>query len=63
MKKYVIDTQALIMFMNGVKVISTAVDQILKKADAAGWSMHSTALPDRQANTGRDCDCGGGEIV
>jgi PIN domain nuclease of toxin-antitoxin system len=34
MKKYVIDTQALIMFMNGVKVISTAVDQILKKADA-----------------------------
>jgi predicted nucleic acid-binding protein len=34
MKKYVIDTQALIMFMNGVKVISTAVDQMLKKADA-----------------------------
>lgn len=34
MKKYVIDTQALVKFMNGVKVISTAVDQILKKADA-----------------------------
>ncbi|MBI5075108.1 MAG: PIN domain-containing protein [Nitrospirae bacterium] len=34
MKKYVIDTQALIKFMNGVKVISTAVDEILRKADA-----------------------------
>lgn len=34
MKKYVIDTQALIKFMNGVKVISTVVDEILRKTDA-----------------------------
>jgi len=34
MKKYVIDTQALIKFMNGVKVISTIVDEILRKTDA-----------------------------
>lgn len=29
-----IDTQALIKFMNGVKVISTVVDEILRKTDA-----------------------------
>lgn len=34
MNKYVIDTQALIKFLNGVKVINNTVDQILKKADA-----------------------------
>ena len=34
MKKYVIDTQALIKFMNGVKVINTAVDEILRKTDS-----------------------------
>ena len=34
MNKYVIDTQALIKFLNGVKVINNTIDQILKKADA-----------------------------
>lgn len=34
MKKYVIDTQALIKFLNGVKVINHAIDLILKRADA-----------------------------
>lgn len=34
MNKYVIDTQALIKFLNGVKVINNAIDLILKKADA-----------------------------
>jgi predicted nucleic acid-binding protein len=34
MNKYVIDTQALIKFMNGVKVISTSVDEILRKTDS-----------------------------
>lgn len=34
MKKYVIDTQALIKFLNGVKVINSAIDQILREADA-----------------------------
>jgi len=34
MNKFVIDTQALVKFLNGVKVISNTIDQILKKADA-----------------------------
>lgn len=34
MNKYVIDTQALIKFLNGIKVINNAIDLILKKADA-----------------------------
>jgi PIN domain nuclease of toxin-antitoxin system len=34
MKRFVIDTQAIIKFLNGVKVISDSIDQILKKADA-----------------------------
>ena len=33
MEKYVIDTQALIKFLNGQKVISDKIDEILKKAD------------------------------
>ncbi|TAN41192.1 MAG: PIN domain-containing protein [Nitrospirae bacterium] len=33
MDKYVIDTQAIIKFLNGVKVLSDTVDSILKKAD------------------------------
>jgi predicted nucleic acid-binding protein len=33
MDKYVIDTQAIIKFMNGVKVINDIADSILKKAD------------------------------
>jgi predicted nucleic acid-binding protein len=33
MNKYVIDTQALVKFMNGVKVINNSIDSILKKAD------------------------------
>jgi|SRR5208337_1673827 len=33
MNKYVIDTQAIIKFLNGVKVISDTVDSILKMAD------------------------------
>ncbi len=33
MNKYVIDTQAIIKFLNGVKVISDTVDTILKMAD------------------------------
>lgn len=33
MNKYVIDTQALIKFLNGVKVISDEIDAILKKTD------------------------------
>lgn len=34
MNKYIIDTQALIKFLNGVKVINNAIDLILEKADA-----------------------------
>lgn len=34
MNKYVIDTQALIKFLNGAKVINNAIDLILKRADA-----------------------------
>jgi predicted nucleic acid-binding protein len=33
MKKYVTDTQALIKFLNGKKVINDLVDSIFKKAD------------------------------
>lgn len=33
MNQYVIDTQALIKFLNGKKVISSKIDSILKKAD------------------------------
>ena len=33
MNKYVIDTQALIKFLNGVKVINENIDLILKKTD------------------------------
>ena len=33
MDKYVIDTQALIKFLNGVKVINENIDLILKKTD------------------------------
>lgn len=33
MNKYVVDTQALIKFLNGVKVINDEVDSILKKTD------------------------------
>lgn len=33
MNKYVIDTQAIIKFLNGVKVINDSVDAILRKAD------------------------------
>jgi PIN domain nuclease of toxin-antitoxin system len=33
MNKYVIDTQALVKFMNGVKVINSSIDTVLKKAD------------------------------
>ena len=33
MNKFVIDTQALIKFLNGVKVINDTIDAILKKAD------------------------------
>lgn len=33
MNKYVIDTQALVKFLNGVKVITDEIDSILKKAD------------------------------
>ena len=33
MNQYVIDTQALIKFLNGKKVISDKIDSILKKAD------------------------------
>ncbi len=34
MNKYVIDTQALVKFLNGKKVINDTIDLILKKADA-----------------------------
>ncbi|MBI5675868.1 MAG: hypothetical protein HZC48_08620 [Nitrospirae bacterium] len=34
MNKFVIDTQALIKFLNGKKVISDSVESILKDADA-----------------------------
>jgi len=33
LNKYVIDTQALVKFLNGVKVITDEIDSILKKAD------------------------------
>ena len=33
MDKYVIDTQALIKFLNGIKVINENIDLILKKTD------------------------------
>lgn len=33
MNKYVVDTQALIKFLNGVKVINDEIDYILKKTD------------------------------
>lgn len=33
MDKYVTDTQALVMFLNGRKVISGAVDSVFRKAD------------------------------
>ena len=33
MNKYVLDTQALIKFLNGVKVINENIDLILKKTD------------------------------
>lgn len=33
MNKYVIDTQAIIKYLNGDKVISDSADKILKKAD------------------------------
>jgi len=33
MNKYVIDTQALIKFLNGIKVINENIDLILKKTD------------------------------
>ena len=33
MNKYVIDTQAIIKFLNGQKVINDSIDQILKMAD------------------------------
>ena len=33
MNKYVVDTQALIKFLNGVKVITDEIDSILKKTD------------------------------
>ena len=33
MNKYVIDTQALVKFLNGKKVINDTIDLILKKAD------------------------------
>ena len=33
MNKYVIDTQAIIRFLNGQKVINDSIDQILKMAD------------------------------
>ena len=33
MNKYVIDTQALIKFLNGVKVINENIDLILRKTD------------------------------
>ena len=33
MNKYVVDTQALIKFLNGVKVINDEIDSILKKTD------------------------------
>jgi PIN domain nuclease of toxin-antitoxin system len=33
MNKYIIDTQALVKFINGVKVINSSIDAILKKAD------------------------------
>lgn len=34
MNKYVIDTQAIIKFLNGKKVINDSIDMILKMADA-----------------------------
>jgi predicted nucleic acid-binding protein len=34
--KYVIDTQALIKFLNGVTVINEEIDAILKKTDEGG---------------------------
>jgi predicted nucleic acid-binding protein len=33
LNKYVIDTQALVKFLNGVKVINDEIDTILKKTD------------------------------
>ena len=33
MNKYVIDTQALIKFLNGVTVINAEIDAILRKTD------------------------------
>jgi len=33
MNKYVIDTQALVKFINGVKVINDKINSIMKKAD------------------------------
>ena len=33
MNKYVIDTQALIKFLNGVKVINENIDLLLRKTD------------------------------
>jgi predicted nucleic acid-binding protein len=33
LNKYVVDTQALIKFLNGVKVITDEIDSILKKTD------------------------------
>jgi len=32
MQKFVIDTQALLKFLNGVRVISSRIEQILRKA-------------------------------
>ena len=40
MEKYVIDTQALIKFLNGQKVINDKIDEILKIAEEADASFY-----------------------
>lgn len=44
MNKYVIDTQALIKFLNGVKVINENIDLILRKTEGNRGNRGSATL-------------------